>query len=416
VSHKERAGNYESHKKPRIGDPYLQRDPFEDVRKVVESQLDAKGGAPLTEKEWAWLKDNPHWLKGVREDRERWLPHLLHQLEIHRTHFPPGARSRGGDEVIEVAPDARSQALAQLAVFAPMHIPWLSKGIREFRADVLGDRLISMEDVPAWIEAKAAAEGPPAPRYIRIPCYLDYSDPEDQVYVEPSHNDRKKIAHMLAHELEELARSILTDDRAELPAAHTRYWPENLEFFKLDLRGLQVDRIPIRGDGELAWLKALASYVKPYFSWREAQAVSLILTGGSPVSSRATATITSYFINAFYSAFSKISLKVDPRLSPKEVARLYSETRKRYGRTGRDKPMSAKHLALAVFTEQMRDSGLSWELLRQKWNSQCPKEMRYPARDDHARLFALECRDAWTRLTGCKWKDRPLTSKDEETT
>jgi len=415
MSHKERAGNYESCEKPRIGDPYLQRDPFEDLRKVIEAQLDAKGWAPLTKKEWAWLKDNPHWLRRVREDRERSLPGVLRQLEIHRTHFPPGARSRGGGEVIEVAPDARWQALAQVAVFAPMWDPWLSKDIRSFRADVLGDRLISMEDVPAWIRAKAAAEGPPAPRYLRIPWYW-----EDPAYGETGHNDRQKIVEMIAQKLEELARSILTDDRAELPVAQEYDGPEGLEFYTTTLNardglntiGLEVDAISIRGDGQLAWLKRLAGDLKIY-SWREAQAVSLILTGGVPMSSRA---YTELSYHPFYEAFAKISLKVDPRLSPKEVARLYSETRKRYGRTGRDKPMSAKHLALAVFTEQMRDSGLSWELLRQKWNSQCPKEMRYPARDDHARLFALECRDAWTRLTGCKWKDRPLTTEDEEIT
>jgi hypothetical protein len=67
--------------------------------------------------------------------------------------------------------------------------------------------------------------------------------------------------------------------------------------------------------------------------------------------------------------------------------------------------MDEKHLALALFVDESRRSGLGWKELHGGWNESHP-EWRYETDNDpHARRFALEARRSWSRVTGETWRD-----------
>jgi len=182
------------------------------------------------------------------------------------------------------------------------------------------------------------------------------------------------------------------------------------EVIIFDVRTAAFDRLPetfkgsaIRGDGTLAVLKQQASGwsgLRGHVPWGEFEAVAFILSGWVPPLSKARVRTT--FSHGYYQALSRLSIEVDPRLTPKEVGQLYNRMRARYMQ-GRDRPMDEKHLALAVFAEKTRRDGASWSDLREQWNADHP-EWAFPARDDvFAKRFALECRTAWSRVTGEKW-------------
>ena len=108
------------------------------------------------------------------------------------------------------------------------------------------------------------------------------------------------------------------------------------------------------------------------------------------------------FSHGFYAALSRLRLEVDPRLTPKEVGQLYNRWRARFMQ-GRDRPMDEKHLALAVFTERTRHDGAPWSELRETWNAEQLGWAFAVDEDPFAKRFALECRTAWSRVTGEKW-------------
>jgi hypothetical protein len=67
--------------------------------------------------------------------------------------------------------------------------------------------------------------------------------------------------------------------------------------------------------------------------------------------------------------------------------------------------MDERHLALALYVDEARQSGLGWKELHRRWNEVHPKWRYETANDPHVRRFALEARRKWSRLTGEQWRD-----------
>ncbi len=138
--------------------------------------------------------------------------------------------------------------------------------------------------------------------------------------------------------------------------------------------------------------------------WEEAWAVMFILTGEQPPIPQARAFVQECWP---FRALDRIVLILDPRLSPREVAEMYSPVRKEFtrGYFQRDKPISDKHLEIAVFAAKKRNSNnrdaVTWERLRDEWNDE-HKEWAYEG-DVRAVRFSRDARNAWERVTGEEW-------------
>lgn len=214
--------------------------------------------------------------------------------------------------------------------------------VQAFRREVLGGRLLSEEEVPEWITRLIEEEGHKM-REGKPWEYLSYTVPKDE-------------------------------------------WRRV---------------VPIRkGVGKLWQLKTLCRKLcRRYPLWQEAQAVSFVLCDDIPLIPKARIQIQ------FSSHFPpRIILNLDPRLSPEEVARIYAHYRAEV-RSGRDRPMSEKHLTLAVFVAENEEPGSTWTSLMKKWNEEHP-EWAYQNRH----LFARDARAALRRVTGRFRKRKVVTT------
>jgi len=134
---------------------------------------------------------------------------------------------------------------------------------------------------------------------------------------------------------------------------------------------------------------------------QEAQLVGFILTGLPPALPKARARL---HVDSW--GTKRISLEVDARMPPAEVAQSYSQLRQEYSQDmlgvnpSKDRPMSDKHLELGVFLAKSEGEG-AWEELMAAWNREQP-EWAYTDR----RNFARDAKSAWERITGQRWASR----------
>ncbi|MEW6523645.1 MAG: hypothetical protein AB1445_08780 [Bacillota bacterium] len=268
----------------------------------------------------------------------------------------------------EIPPDRRHLALAEIAAIEASRMP----EVVAFREEALAGQLMPLEEVPAWVEAKAKEEGE-ATSWVRVP-------------LPPGVDVNFSRGHTLdwIKSLEEVAADKAT------------WYPVGEEFEMLlyppPPAEEQASRaIPIRRGGILYRLKFIAKRLTKTFTWwQEAQAVAFVLSGPIPLPAKGRGRIVWHS-----SSPSRIQLDLDPRLSSQEVASLYAKVRKHVF-AGRDKPMSDKHLALAVFLAKHPDG--TWKQIMKAWNEEKEKWIY-----SEWRSFARDASAAWERVTGRKW-------------
>lgn len=358
-------------------------DPYREIRAALRRELDCKR---LHVGIW---KDLVHWgfaelvLRGSRD-----IEWLANAYRIKEEDYRPQRRARSHREP---PADRRAQALAQIVAF---RLDWLLPAMALFRERHLGGGHLSVEEMAGWITGQAAAEGPPMEAALPVPV-ADYGE-----FPAGTRQERR------AWYLEFLGRErdrVLADPDCELPPAQVQS-RQSLSYFSSSLHN---ERLEIRSDGVLAWLKQIAHEIVEYehTGWNEAEAVLFILTENIPPVPLGRIE----YIPAVVPAASQVAMSVSPRLSPREVAGLYGQTRDRVWR-GHDKPFSDKYLALAVFVEETRLAGQDWVELRRQWNEtyrvRHPTWCYEPATDPKAVRFSLEARTTWRRVTGSTWVDR----------
>lgn len=257
--------------------------------------------------------------------------------------------------VRELPPDKRDWALSRILAVEAARWP----EVRAFRQDVLGGRLLSPQDVPAWIEAQAAADGP-STLWIRLP--LPPGASPAQWF--------SALAELSEHERGQLSVAVQS---------------ETLQFA---LDGWTAT-VPVRRNGTLGRLKRLAQQLEPF--WPEAWAVLWVLTATVPPIPRAR-------VKQTFRGFERdlITLEVNPRASKEEVAELYAKARADVFK-GPDRPMTEKHLELAVFFAA--HEGTLRELM-DRWNAAHPTWAYREFTN-----FGRDARQAYRRVTG---RDRRL--------
>ena len=216
-----------------------------------------------------------------------------------------------------------------------------------------------------WITKQASVDGP-ASRYLRIPIPDGYVPVrcDGLILTEP----RLTISETTsATQIEmDLLSYALPDDQ----------W---------------VRRVPVRHGGTLGGLRVVSNSLARQFSWQEAQATNFVLTGISPLLSSSRGGIR-MVLNQPIS--SRITMEIDPTLTPGEVAQRYKNLRAPWV-GARFRSMSEKHLRLAKFYGGHKPEGTTWTTLMTRWNHGEGRDWKYDrfetfARDWQAGMGAID--------------------------
>lgn len=149
-----------------------------------------------------------------------------------------------------------------------------------------------------------------------------------------------------------------------------------LEYSAPDSEYLRVQSI---GDsGVLMRLSDLSQHLIALYPWKADQATSFILTGSPPLVLAIEADLAHSDIPGdLPSASTRIVMKIDPAVPPKDVAEHYQSLRKTLV-LKRPRSMGARHLWLAAFMAEQQDD--TWDHSMKVWNkawSEKQPEWRY---------------------------------------
>ncbi len=341
------------------------------VKKWIASQV----GKPVHDRFWSVLVDNgcvndvlvaAGW---SQEDFEEACMTLLKRYREYLlvADIGPGATAKGDKERKTVPPDRRLSALAEMIAIEAGRLP----DVAAFREEHLGGKLLPFEGVAPWIRERAQGEAGtfdvefPLPPGIKPPEYVPFET--FPLWL------RKLADHLEAQNLQVLGSARL----------------KTLRF--IDAQTDFVSAVPVDRQGVTGCLKNLAkTLVSRYPIWQEHEAVAFVLTGLVPPIPRASLKVS---VSTYMPP--TLTLTIDPRMSKVEVANLYSRHRKTIF-AGQDKPMSDKHLKLAVFLQEHPEG--TWNQRMSVWND------RYPLWE-YARYqtFARDAAAAFLRVRGHKF-------------
>ena len=135
---------------------------------------------------------------------------------------------------------------------------------------------------------------------------------------------------------------------------------------------LTVRRFPIDRSGVLHRLERLAYKLSEDFRWSKAEAVAFILAGRVPFVHIATYRLSL----SDPPCMSRITLTLDPALSPRQVEGIYRNIRSR-ALSGRYRNISNKHAVLAAFAAE-HEGETTLSAVMASWNKRYPR-WRYKA-------------------------------------
>lgn len=208
--------------------------------------------------------------------------------------------------------------------------------IRQFRRQVLNDKLLSLDELEGWLREIAKKDGKPT-------CYAKKA-------IEKVEFEENKIKPIFKEE--------------------GKYILEGPVLLAFPSKSGWTEYIPINVDGVLGRLKKLAEDLIKYYcpAWKEAEAVGFILTGKPPIIPRIRYSLS---LNSSGGPC-WVTLKFDARITPTKLAKDYAQIRKKILGNHHVIPLSKKHQKLAEFVSDNKGN-LTWEKLMHKWNEQFPQ-------------------------------------------
>ncbi len=325
----------------------------EDIRSKAERRL----GRRIHPAIWQHLVEES-WPDQIRQDVERGgsFTRLMDEFvrAIRRLETTTAEASKRNAQASpkarqDIPPDDRHRALTRILAIEAARLP----GVSAFRRDELDGVLVKEEDVGEWLREHGDTE-------------QIWHDPELGLFWHPP---------------------------GEGPVIVTEGW----------------------NSGPLQRLRELAKKLSDQCSWTERGAVLFILAGRTPW--LPLATVETYWRSDgeprwLFPAQRTVRLEVNVRMSPREVAAIYSEARTEMAANDRDRAISEKHAELGVFAAE-RNDGRTWEEVMADWNRRCPQDAYADVR-----LFSRDCRQAYRRITGSalSWAGRRRGSGDHPVT
>jgi hypothetical protein len=269
--------------------------------------------------------------------------------------------------------DHRAAALEQIFAIEAAEDP----AVGDFRAEVLGGRLIEPQQIESWVKDRAETDGQPT-EWVTLPLNDDGTVP-------------------IAGDLQPPLKSEVIVD-----SFTRRYAGRHHDFLRFPNSRMWVAVQRVRAGGVLDWLRALSNDLAKRFGWKEADAVVFVLAGGVPPVHKATWTVHEPW--PWWKARRSITLSLPYWVTPPEAAEIYRSARNDLLR-GDPKPRSITEARakLGVFAYQNR-KGHTWAELMDMWN-------RWPHRDTthtDVRRFTRDSRQSFEQITGqpLQWEGR----------
>ena len=348
------------------------------MRDPVREQVEAQIGEPVRKRVWEYLADGPL-LALARQDSTK-VPVLVREYRRLDQHFPEKRRRRAGEQRERTTPgDERTDSLALLLARRAERLPQ----VRDYRARHLGGGVLPWSDLESWVTARAPARDDHAGTLVRFTGRLLTTRTE---------------AEALMRKPQEEYATALAEAIGTAPGRPGRgYEVPSIECACEDGNVIQA-HVPVSGPlfdlyGVCEWL-TLQDFPA---GW----AATLVLCGVAPRIPRLRVEVR----GAWPLELSTVAVEANRRATAAEVAREYTWA----AGSGRDKPMLARNMALAVCADAWREDDGSWTERRDEWNSMCDgrrqkRAWRFSSADDpQARNFANVARAAWRRLTGEEW-------------
>jgi hypothetical protein len=133
-----------------------------------------------------------------------------------------------------------------------------------------------------------------------------------------------------------------------------------------------VRHVPTGAGGVLDLLRGLSERLSQRYEWDPAQASVFVLTGKAPLMEPLRAVVR---FNDTVPVASRIDMRIDPAMPPREVADYYAAVRQRVlGRneSARHRNLTDKHAHLALVAEQ--PDSIAWEERLRVWNKSWRKQ------------------------------------------
>ena len=226
-----------------------------------------------------------------------------------------------------------------------------------FRKQFLNKGVISWDKVEGWIKRHAEADGPPTD-WLHVPVPSEY-----------------------VVELDASTGRFFTQP----PLAITKEMgatAKDLKYLSYAIRSARRERVVlVAHGGVLDKLRVLSGCLAKRYGWQEPQATLFVLTGNIPAVAPLSITAN----------LERITLEVNPSVTPRELADHYRKVRKKLLEQ-RSRTLSEKHLNLAVFPGRCA-ANTTWNKRLDKWNEEYP-QWAY----DDLENFSRDCRRARKRL------------------
>lgn len=334
------------------------------AREDVRALLDAHLSPPLTGEELTFLE--------------------LRQVvgEIERTRGDAGARARVLAAAAQTVRDlrraqgrvdeGRPQRAAAMATDDSARRYALSRllaieaerlsEVVDFRSRRLDGQVMAWEELEAWVKGQADADGPPS-RFVEVAL--------------PDEAELRWTGAGLA------ATSDLPLSEAFIGGGYSH------KILAYGLPGRErVRHQAVRAGGVLHELLTLTEKLAATFAWTKDQATVFVLSGVTPYVAGVRRETE---VRSEYPAASRLRLEVDPVVSPQEVVSVYSGLRQKV-LEGTCRPLSDKHLKLAVFAAERRPPA-KWGEVMASWNEAYPEHLY-----EKETIFARDCTAAQRRL------------------
>ena len=299
----------------------------------------------LSDDEWALLLERPDLLEPIRERAPDGLERAADAFRVMRRVYRPAIGKTRNDLAGRVSSNAtmwsHADAITRIvAVRAERHVG-PKRGLHAFRREVLNDRLLQLEDVEDWIQAKAREDATP------VECSTKSSG-----------GDAETV-------------KLLAYGRAGSEWAY---------------------HVPTHHGGVLDRLRHISEYLARVYDWPPAQATLFVIV--EKFTPEVEPIRVQDYTNATFPCLSRIVLMVGPTCTAEEVADYYRRAKSQiYGRLRR---LSAKHAELAAFRAEQPDERTDREQL-DVWNAEVAKT-RKKWRYQQLKLFVRDADTARNRL------------------